>query len=281
MRRGRSLRRRRAGGGTGAALVLVGALTYSLMNGPGGTSGLQPATNVPRNDRTDAIGAPQTTTSPEPTASPSDVRPSSTASAAPGGSPGPTGGPYVPGPTGGPSQQPPRPTDPPTRGAPNNDPRYARRSAVTQGEPATSTTYAECISPEQTTPAPWCATAWVSEDTGSTGSPRYELQYNLCRSVNAGTGTVTYGSKPEKADYAIRHVATNDTVFTWSAGQPLKALANATVDAGNCVQWRTTWNGLDDFGYLPPTGNYVLTARSTGTSDAALPAATWSFSINP
>lgn len=278
VRRGRSLRRRRAGGGTGAALVLVGALAYSTLNGPGGTSGLQPATNVPRNERTDAFGEPQETVSPEPTASPTDTRPSASATAAPG-SPGPTGDPgYVPGPTSGPVPPPQGPSRPPTRGAPNADPEYHPRSPVTEGPPTVGTTYAECIDAEQTTPRSWCATAWASEDTAS-GSPRWELRYNLCRAVNAGQGVVAFGTVPEKADYAIKHVATNDTVWTWSAGQPAKALAGTTVDAGSCVEWRTYWNGLDDFGYLPPSGGYLLTARSTGTSDTSLPAKTYSFSI--
>jgi hypothetical protein len=277
IRRGRSLRRRRAGGGTGAALLLVGALSYSLVNGPGGTSGLQPATNVPRHDRTDAIGPPQETSSPEPTASPTDVRPTGTASAAPG-SPAATGGPaYVPGPTSGPTR-PPQETVRPTRGAPNAHPRHARRSPITEGEPMTSTTYAECIDTENATPRTWCATAWVSEDTGS-AETRYELRYSLCRAVNAGPGTVTFGARSEKADFAMRHVATNDTVWTWSAGQPPKSLDGTTVGAGNCVEWKTYWDGFDDFGYLPPAGDYELTARSTGSSDATLPAATYSITI--
>lgn len=272
VKRGRRLRRRRAGGTTGAALALVGALMYTTLDNGAGSRSLEPTTPLPTTDQTYEPGGASPTPSPEPSGTPAS-------SPSPGEQPGSSS---EPGPGGRPSSLPEVPGDPVETTRPPRDegnPKvYARRNAINEGDPSTTTS----------TPCPpnigtaWCAYARATTPKEN-GTDFYELEYTLCRQVDALDGWVDFG-RVQEADFSAtdkRHdedPANDDTVWKYSAGQPVVPAASRTeVPAGNCVTWSTLWDGYDDFGANPAAGSYVLWARSTGTSDAPLPAATYPF----
>lgn len=276
VRRGRRLRRRRAGGSTGAALMVVGAITFASLGSDGGTNGLRPTREAPHHERT-APAAPVATASVSPEPSPSAVtstkpragsRP--VAGVATTTAPAP---PPPPAPTPDAAPESPRPR----RGSTTTSRSYAQRAPIEESGPSPSTsTDTQCLS----TGADWCADVPSVYPTTQNGVTRYELTYTLCRAVDAGTGTIRY-NRAQRTDFATTHKATNDTVWTYSAGQRVRP-ADTTLDvpAGYCVSWVTVWDGYDDFGHTPPGGTYVLTASPFGVSDTPLPTKTTEFDIN-
>jgi hypothetical protein len=264
VKRGRRVRRHKATGGTGAALALAGVLAWSTLGSPGGTNGLQPTSNVPHTGRGEPTASAPA--SPAPTQSPTEAPASSNAS------------PLTPHGTGAPSQvaQPPvsgpTATTRPTRDSSNPTVAYARRNAITENDQFAGTS-TDC---PPTLNDPWCAYPRVDVYEGATGTT-YTLHYVLCRGVDSGPGVVTFDRKA-KVEFSATDTSNNDTVWTYSAGQPRGAAgSDTTVDPGNCVEWTTVWDGYDDFGYTPAQGTYRLDARSTGHSDGTLDAATTEF----
>jgi hypothetical protein len=250
--RGRKRRRRQAGGSTGAALVFVGALAYSILgNGPT-TNSLDPANDTRIEDTRPVPGA-GTSASPAPQATPTDVLPGSA-----GGRPAGTGS-QASRPTALPSVQVPphttrHPQGPQTR-------RYvARAQMVAHTDQQQANTSASCLSPQQT--QDWCTS--VYETRSQDAQPTYTLTYTVCRNVRAAATNLTFDrSVKQQADFKAIDVAHNDTVWTWSAGQAVDAgSTQVRVDPGYCVFWETVWNGFDDFGDMPPAGTYRLVGRS-------------------
>jgi len=254
VRRGRSLRRRRAGGSSGAALVLVGALAYSLMGGPNGTTGLQPAKPIHDANGSERPGDPGQ--SPEPTASPTDVDPTSTAAPDPGSG----GDPYVP------------PVPVPSAGLPERPPgevseqAFSRRNPILESDPATSAG-TQCL--DQAATQKWCT--FASVDPQYSDETYYVLKFTACRSVDSNTnGEITFGKK-QKVEFVITRVENSENIWTYSRGVAAEATTSKTeMFAGECVDWTTNWDGYDDWGGDPGAGEYRLEAWSTGTSDGPL-----------
>ena len=245
VRRGRSLRRKRAGGSSALALVLVGALGWSVLGGGSGMTRLDQANETdatPTRKALPPVGDPYRT---QPTAQPSQIvegpRPTSTSvpgngsDVRPSADPRPVGvAPRKPG------------TTPP--GA-----RFAVRKPIQRSNPSTDP--ASCLT--QSTDQQWCATAYATE----TGDFEYELSYTLCRSTYAETGVATFDWQ-QQIDFATTDTAHKDTVWTYSKGVgKVESYDSLTMGRGTCYTWTTVWNGFDDYGYTPPAGKYVLTAR--------------------
>ncbi|HVF06426.1 MAG TPA: BsuPI-related putative proteinase inhibitor [Frankiaceae bacterium] len=269
VRRGRGFRRRRAGGSTGAALVIAGLVAYSSLHGSdAGTKGLQPTDDVPGVEQpAPATGAG----SPTPDAVTSSPAPRTgdrpkTVAGGPASAPAtsPSAGPVAH----APGQRPTRPPAP----RPDNPRRYAPRGDINEGEPQPNPV--ECL---PTADRLWCATA-IANPVGG-GSNAWTLGYTLCRALDEETGTVTFDRKQE-AEYSIRHVDSGETIWTWSAGQPVvRASSSSDAQPGECITWSYTWNGYDDFLLTPQPGLYRLTASSTGRSDTGLPTDEFDFTI--
>jgi hypothetical protein len=256
VRRGRHIRRRRAGGGTGVAMLLVGALAYSVVGHGSGTASLDPA-RQPRIDR--HVPAGDETTSPSATPSATGSHPPGTTTAVPGTHGG--GNPQASAPA--------QPQATPTldhRPGPAGLP-YAHRNKINVSAPFANTN-TNCLA---TTDNPdWCAYAAVT--VGSATS--YTLEYTLCKTVNKG-GHLVY-DRTQHADFAAIDVAHNDTVWTYSAGQPVVPDGGGDDLAGGyCLTWSVVWDGYDDFSRNPPPGSYRLVARSL--AEGALPTATVDF----
>lgn len=259
VRRGRNVRRKRVGGSSAIALVLVGALGWSVLGGGSDVTRLDQA------NETEATPSPRTLPQ--------------------------VGNPYVPPPTAAPTVpvDGPRPTSTPVSGndvRPSADPgrpvgvtprnpsarppgaRFATRNAIDRTGP---TAGADCLgttSPSQQ----WCARAFANE----TGEFQYELTYTLCRSHTAPAGPVTFDWYQE-VDFAATDKAHNDTVWTYSKGvRKVEDYESLTVERGFCYTWTTVWDGFDDYGYTPPAGTYVLTARPLAR-ETDLPAAQIEF----
>ena len=267
VRRGRGIRRRRAGGSTGAALALAGVIAYSVMQGNDlNPKGLHPTRDMP--------GIEQPATLPgilvEPTA-PEDAPSSAPAASGPVdrvGGPVAGGGP-VTGPTARPTAGP--VTNVPGRpsGTPKPQPgrAYAARGEITETEtPMTTEPEAECLQDQSKL---WCGRA---EATEVANTPEWTFRYTLCRrSIDAAPGVIEFDRKQE-AEFSIVDTATGETIWTYSAGQRVvRAESTTEVAGGRCAHWTTRWNGYDDFGLTPRPGNYHLVASSTGRSDTVLP----------
>jgi hypothetical protein len=238
--------------------VLVGALAYSIVGHGAGVSSLDPAndTRIDRGHR--RVGA--------------------TASAAPRSQATPTGVPAGPGsqpvasgPRG--TRQPALPSatvsTPATRHPQGPKVRaYAARAAVTRSDQANTST--SCPPTE----LGWCVSAGVT--VSQDARPTYTFTYAVCRSVRASTAYLNFDRKDPLVDFKAVDEAHNDTVWTWSLGQPVKPGTNQVrVDPGNCSIWDVVWNGYDDFGDLPPAGTYHLTA--TSFANETLPPAQQTF----
>jgi hypothetical protein len=249
VKRGRSMRRRRASGTSGIALVLVGAIGYAVLNpGTGGVDRLEPTTEDRREQTAPAVDGP-VVQSPAPSVAPTSTpRPGAIGSAAPG---------VV-------TSQ--RPNVTPTSVVLNTRPpgggsggrHYAARGEITRDE-ATTNTDTGCIASAEE----WCVRANV--DTTNAKEGVYVLEYHVCRSVNAGNKTVRFPRKPY-VEFVTKDVSNNDVVWTYSLGVKKTNQADEfEFQSGTCVRWHVQWNGLDDFNYNPPQGTYQLTARGLAT----------------
>ncbi len=245
--RGRRLRRRRTGSGSALALMLVGALAYSMLGGRGGTNGLDPVNQPPVSERTDLPGPSATPSTPR--SSPDNARSgdgSTTASGPRGGNPVTSATPdtsVVP-----PVRDPGDPTRP-----------YAKRQPIGPAEDLGPNTDTNCLI-SSTSTASWCATTTVTDPNPE--NENYVLRYTLCRNVNAGAITLHFHRK-QQVDWVATDLTHSDTVWTYSAGQPV-VTADDTLrfDAGYCMSWTVEWNGYDDYGDTPQKGTYRLTARA-------------------
>jgi hypothetical protein len=109
----------------------------------------------------------------------------------------------------------------------------------------------------------------------TTSDQVYTLFFVVCRGVGAGDGELTFDRK-QQVDFSAVEDATDDAVWTYSAGQPVVSKPETVaVPAGQCVLWHTDWDGYDDFGRTPAPGQYTLHARSLG--DDALQPQTFVF----
>lgn len=256
VRRGRNVRRKRAGGSSALVLVLVGALGWSVLGGGGDVTRLDQANETevtPTPRALPPVGDPYVAPSAQPTVPVDGPRPTSTA---------------VRGNDVRPSADPARPVGVTPRNPDTRPPgaRFAPRNPIDRSGPNPGT---DCLgtSPSQQ----WCARAFASE----TGDFEYELNYTLCRSLNAPAGVVTFDWQQE-IDFAATDKAHNDTVWTYSKGvRKVEDYKTLTIERGFCHTWTTVWNGYDDYGYTPPAGPYALTARPMARED--LPAAQYEF----
>jgi hypothetical protein len=259
------MRRRRAGGSSGIALVLVGALGYSVLGGSSGVDRIEPT----REDRRERFapqpgGIVQESETPRPTAS--AAVPGTSPTQVPGG----TGtGPGVR-PSVGPTSVVVHPNPSPTR-RPNGTTtrQYAARPKIDRTDPYTNPDLVCVNAPEQA----WC-TSGIADASGAMDGI-YRFTYTVCRRINTGTGTLSFDTTQE-ADFSATDVEHDDTVWTWSAGQrPPRDDHEVVINAGNCIDWTVTWNGLDDYGQYPPRGEYTMTARLLARE--AVPAVERSF----
>ena len=176
-------------------------------------------------------GEPTATANPSPTKS---LPPRSSASPAPTPEPRPTysGQPTKPSPSAYPSPTPdPRPSDEPSQEA---------RGEMTR-------TYVEgsmqCPDGQE-----WCA----APTPPPAGRP-LQLAVRACRDADAGPGQLETG--PPGADFSVHDGSSQ--VWRWSSGQAFPAvMMSLDVDAGDCLEWRTTWNGVDDANRRLPAGRY-------------------------
>jgi hypothetical protein len=260
VRRGRRRRRKQTGGSSALALVLVGALAWSIVGRDGGTSSLNPTRpGPPVSHTTTGPGGPTPSATASPTASagtPAGSRPGSSASGTGrGGVPAGTPAPGV-------STQPnvPNPT-----GHGGGHPRaYARRGPITASPPSTATEL-NCLPAQNET---WCTTARATAQNG--GKDGYLFELAVCRSVADTTATALTFALAEEADFAAIDTAHNDTVWTWSAGQHVARKSHSVTFAqGDCIVWSTVWNGDDDLGDTPPPGQYTLHATSLANQNLA------------
>jgi hypothetical protein len=268
VRRGRRRRRQRTGGSTGAALALVGVLAYAVMGHQSGGADRLDTTQRPNVEQTapaPVIGGDAITTVTGPkstTPSGGTTKPRTGANPVAGPSAHPGAGPVQ-----APSAAPPaQVTKPSARPQPTLH--YAARPPITHTGASTNTDI-ECL-PRQN--EDWCTKASVDN---TTDDQVYTLFLAICRGIGSGDADLHFSRKQE-ADYVAIEQATNDPVWTYSAGQPVVRKAETVgVPAGECVVWETNWNGLDDFGRLPPPGKYTLRASSFATEP--LPAAEFVF----
>jgi hypothetical protein len=244
VRRGRGVRRRRAGGGTGLAMLLVGALAYSVLGHGSGTASLDPAhqpiqQNVPAGDGTAVSATPTPSATGAPSPGTNQALPGSRTGGRPGSSVGP-----LPNATSTVRQPGPQPVP------------YAHRNKISMSKPFPDTNTA-CLG----STADWCSYATATPASGIS----FTLAYTLCLNVNAASNKLTY-RHDQPVDFAAIDTEHNDTVWTYSAGQPVGAKRPAdSVDPGYCVTWSVLWDGFDDFSKTPPPGDYVLQARSLAT----------------
>jgi hypothetical protein len=267
VRRGRRRRRKQTGGSSALALVLVGALAWSIVGRDSGTSNLSPTRPGPAVHQTTAgPGEPVPSATASPTASagtPAGSRPGTTTTAAGQGRHGvPAGTPSA-----GVSTQPNvhRPG-----GGGGNVRTYARRNAITPSQPSTACEL-NCLPAQNET---WCTTARATPQNG--GKDGYVFELAVCRSVADTTANKLTFDLAEEADFAAIDTAHNDTVWTWSAGQHVpQEQHSVTFAQGDCIVWSTLWNGDDDFGDTPPPGPYTL--RATSLARQNLPAAEAGF----
>jgi hypothetical protein len=248
VRRGRRIRRHRTGGTGGAALLVVGAITFSTMGGNGATQSLDTA-HRPVGEHVSPSGWSSQSASPTPSPT-GTVAPSATTTPYVAGSQPPA---TSASPAAAPASPASSPTVRPTRGtAGGPSPRYATRPKITRTGPFTSTDTA-CLRAND-------GREWCSSATTSVTDTAYVLTYRLCRPIDADKGALVLNRRQE-VDFRATDVARNDTVWTWSAGQPVvPAQLRLEVDAGSCYDWVTHWDGYDDFGYTPRAGSYRLTA---------------------
>ena len=272
VRRGRGLRRRRAGSSTGAALALAGVMAYSLMHGGNvGSNGLQPTRRDPVVEQPVPGGVrvppDEVVATTRPVGTTTDDR------TAGGGTAPRVSGPVVTGPSAPPAGNVPRRPSGGRRPTAGPTLRYAARAAIVEDpQPTPNTAPDDCLPSEGKV---WCARALATAAEGA-----WDLTYTLCRRIDAEPGLVQF-DRTQEADYAVVHVDSGETIWTYSAGQAVTpAAADTSIPAGHCVSWTTRWNGYDDFGYTPPTGNYRLTALSTGKSDTTLPTERYDFRID-
>jgi len=239
VRRGRGLRRRRVSGGSAAALMLVGALGYSML----GTSGVSRLneTHDPGATPTRAVGVLPT--------------PGPQASASAGT--GPVGGPLV-GPPGTAPTVSASPVDPrPTR-RPGATLRYATRPIVHEDKASTNAS-SSCLT--STTSDGWCSYAYVDDSQGLEGV--YTFDYYVCRPVDSGGDGTLHWRRHLRVDFVAIDVEHDDAVFTYSRAIPVKhESTEEPVAVGSCMHWSIEWNGYDDYGFNPPAGQYNLVASS-------------------
>jgi hypothetical protein len=256
VRRGRGLRRRRVGGGSAAALVLVGALGYSML-GSSGVSSIREA-NDPGAGPTRPAGALAT---PGPQESPSP------------GSGGPLGGPVAGPPGTVPNVSPSAPVNAccPTRG-PGTTLRYATRPKIYEDKASTNAS-SSCLT--SSTASGWCSWAYV-DTSRAAGDGVYTFDYYVCRPVDATTDGTLHWSRHLRVDFTAIDVDNDDTVFTYSRAIPVKHESSAeSVPVGTCMHWSIEWNGYDDYGRNPAPGSYRLVASSF--ADERPPSATYDF----
>lgn len=250
--RGRKIRRRRTSGGTGAAMVVAAALTWTFVGHGGGTSSLKTTHQPPA----PSVRAAEASAHPSPTATPSAPAASTGTTLGNGGT-GP--GHYASSPlpsTGG------VPTVPSTGAGPQ----YAKRGVITPSAPYPDT-QPDCLS----STADWCPYATATPN----GDGTYTFVYALCRNVNSGSGHLTF-DRTQQADFAAVDTDHNDTVWTYSAGQPVvRADTDVPITGGYCMSWTVVWDGYDDFSHTPPAGGYELKARSLAVGISAVKTATF------
>jgi hypothetical protein len=243
------MRRRKAGGSSGLALVLVGALGWSVLGGGSGVSRLDPTTDDDRKQERSLPAYPQPL-DPTPTAQPSASAgaPSPGTVTAPG-----TGGYTGLRPTVGPSTPVVTPTRKPGGGNPGR--RYAARPEITREEAMTNTD-PNCA----TSTDAWCAYARVDESQAI--EDKYTLEYTICRPrFNTSPGTLDFAWHQE-IEFKAVDTAHRDTVWTYSLGvRRVSEPETLAIDPGTCVLWHMVWDGYDDFGLMPPYGSYTLIAR--------------------
>jgi hypothetical protein len=265
VKRGRSLRRRRVGGSSGLALVLVGALGYGVLGGGGGVDELRP-TDDKRDLRTASPvpgGVLVTTPTPQPTSSPGS-RPVALPTHKPGTG---TGGGVRP--SVGPSSvvvPPPSDERPPSTGGGR---RYAPRNRIERDDDITNTE-PDCLGRES---QEWCVVPYVDATNGVDG--QYVVTYTLCRSRAFPAKTVRFDYRDE-----LELIATDteheDVVWTYSLGRSrVVEPEDVTFQPGMCSAWQVVWDGLDDYGRLPPQGPYTMTI--TPRSRDALPSGEAAF----
>lgn len=256
VRRGRRRRRKQTGGSSALALVLAGAVAYSVIGHDGGTSRLRPT-----NPTVDHSRQPDGT-SPTPTPSASTADP---------GNPGQS--PSAPG-SGNTHNVPPVAPSPGVSVGPSGTPgpkvqpqAYAKRDPLTHSSASTASEL-NCL-PDQN--SNWCTTARVT----ASGTGTYLLEYAICRSAVMGGANLAFDRTVE-VDFAAQYVNDSDTVWTWSKGQPNLAKKHSVpFNGGDCVVWSTTWDGYDDYGRDPQPGSYLFIATAYATT--AIPQAQANF----
>jgi len=133
--------------------------------------------------------------------------------------------------------------DPTPTGQPSQDARGEMRRAYHEGA-------------TQCGAAQWCGAAHGG--AGQTGPIDFFVR--ACRDVDAGPGQLETG--PPGADFGVSQGG--HLLWQWSTGQAFPAvLVMIDVQPGDCVEWSTTWNGVDDYNRPLPDGAYEVKARVT------------------
>lgn len=89
----------------------------------------------------------------------------------------------------------------------------------------------------------------------------HELQMNLCVPVSGRAWRFTYDTSQE-ADFRIAPEG-EEPIWTWSAGQRFAASEHyLDIAPGECVDWTTAWETVDERGQRVDSGRYVLTVKT-------------------
>jgi len=98
----------------------------------------------------------------------------------------------------------------------------------------------------------WCGSA------RGAGNRPVDFYVRACRSADAGPGQLEVS--PPEGDFSVYR--DGEQVWRWSAGRAFPAVVGMLdVAAGDCYEWSTTWQGVDDYNNRLPAGAYEVIAH--------------------
>lgn len=127
-----------------------------------------------------------------------------------------------------------------------------------------------------------CITDWCLIATAAENGDRYELAMDICVPVGARARRFSYPTTQE-VDLAVSPGTSADAaaVWTWSKGQRFAPNPHhVDISAGECVTWKTLWDGTDEAGEPLEPGNYRLSVHSPAEQAGDRSTATTTFRVS-
>ena len=91
-----------------------------------------------------------------------------------------------------------------------------------------------------------------------------KLDVQLCLTSTVNAAEALHFPSDLETDFSLTSQATGRTVWRWSAGRTFRADAHViSVQPGECFDWDTVWNEVDNHGHAVPSGTYVVTGTSS------------------